>query len=215
MNTKYHVISFGEYRGHTLPWVLFNDTNYFYRGIRANEWSKHKHPMHEVETLDYLSRHISVPNNEEGNYRVIYLVLGHERILRKVLILPRSENPPSDLFLVPIAGGIMQDVPLLAGNAYYQSPKFKVDVTSNVIDLSYAIFLSPNDNRHGSDCILQAISACYGGPIVTDWTDFSAEDFTEEFVPADDGIWSEEWCQEFFSNDKNFQMSMQIDYKRR
>lgn len=187
MSTTYNVIGFGEFREHTLPWVLFNATNYFYRGIQNQLWSQHKHLKHEVERLYLLSRHISIPGNENGLYQVYYLVRRSRRVLRQVQVLRRSEKPTADLLYEPLT----------------------VDLISDVIDLSYAAYLDPYDYYYGPRRILETISDYYNGPLLIDWPEEWPIEWSEGYFP-DDGIWAEEWCQQFFSDDRNFDESARI-----
>lgn len=187
MSTTYNVIGFGEFREHTLPWVLFNAPNYFYLGAQRQVWSRHEHLHRQAERIDHLSRHITIPGNEDGLYQIHYLVPKSRRVLRNVQVLHRSEEPRPDSVYGPLT----------------------VDLISNVIDLSYAAYLDPYDYYYGPRRILEVISDHYNGPLLIDWPEEWPIEWSEGYFP-DDGIWAEEWCQQFFSDDRNFHESARI-----
>lgn len=66
-------LKFGKYEGKTLPQVLFSDPDWFFWAIEENAFEIQEEIMQEAKDLDYKSKNIKIPNNDDGLLNVEYI----------------------------------------------------------------------------------------------------------------------------------------------
>ncbi|MCA9732530.1 hypothetical protein H6777_04040 [Candidatus Nomurabacteria bacterium] len=67
-------VPFGKHKGRTFSWVALHDPDWLYWSIEEGIWEDKVLVLkEEAHMIGLLSQNIAIPNNEEGNLKVLYI----------------------------------------------------------------------------------------------------------------------------------------------
>jgi hypothetical protein len=90
-------LTFGKYKGKTLPEIVLKDPGWFFWAVQEKKFDCHPGLLTEAEDLNFKARHIKIPRPDPRCWRICYLLTEQAEFVKFELIHSSAASTPDCL----------------------------------------------------------------------------------------------------------------------